>query len=191
MTNDTPPDDDTLLHLLATAPAKVRAEALSILYDRYSRLVYSIALHALVEPSLAEEVTQDVFLRAWEHAATYRPAIGKVSAWLAGITRHRAIDVLRRRRARAEGHSFPLNDLADFEPPSEQNIEQETELALQQQRIRRILQELPSEQRHALALAYFRGLTQEEIAQELGQPLGTIKTRIRLGMQKLRQLLQE
>jgi RNA polymerase sigma-70 factor, ECF subfamily len=189
--NDTVLDDDTLLRLLAYAPATKRAEALGLLYDRYSRLIYGISLHMLGEQTLAEEVTQDVFLRAWEHAATYHPAAGKVSTWLAGITRHRAIDVLRRQSARAEGHSISLNHLDDFEPPSSQNIENETELVLQQQRIRHAMQELPIEQRHALALAYFHGLTQEEIAQALGQPLGTIKTRIRLGMQKLRQLLQE
>lgn len=178
-------DDETLLRLAARS----EPDALGALYDRYSRLVYGLALHVTGDPPLAEEITQDVFLRVWQHAAEYRPGQGKLSGWLAGITRHRAIDVYRHHQTDAQAHSHPWDDLPQFDPPDSQNIEQEADQRLDSRRVRQALAALPTEQRQALALAYFRGYTQEEIAQALEQPLGTVKTRIRLGMQKLRSLL--
>jgi RNA polymerase sigma-70 factor, ECF subfamily len=180
-------DDERLIQWVARA----NSDALSELYDRYSRLVFGVALNTIGNQTLAEDITQDVFMRVWERASTYRAEHGKVSHWVAGIARHRAIDVYRHQQTTAEGHSFLLDDLPHFDPPSSQNIEQEVELESQRERLRQALFELPKEQREALALAYFRGYSHDEAAKALGEPLGTVKTRIRLGMQKLRQILED
>jgi len=110
--------------------------------------------------------------------------------WVAGIARHRSIDMIRHRQVRAEGHSESWEDLPLFDPPDAQNIEQDFEHENQKQRIRLALYSLPKEQRDSLALVYFRGCTHEEAANILGEPLGTVKTRIRLGMQKLKNILE-
>jgi RNA polymerase sigma-70 factor, ECF subfamily len=180
-------DDPALLRLIAAGDDG----ALEVIYDRYSRLVFSIALHLLGEPAAAEEVTLDVFTRLWQNADQYDPGRAQLNTWLTSISRHRAIDRLRRRDVRPEGHSLPLDEvnfvLAEHNPGPEDNAA----LHLQQERVRAALRELPEEQRRALALAYLRGLTQREIAERLGLPLGTVKTRIRLAMEKLRFLLRE
>jgi RNA polymerase sigma-70 factor, ECF subfamily len=180
-------DDEQLIQLVARA----NSDALSELYDRYSRLVFGVALNTIGDQAQAEEITQDVFMRVWERASTYRSEYGKVSSWVAGIARHRAIDVYRHQQVSSEGHTSLLDDLPHFDPPSSQNIESEVEFKSQRGRLRQALFELPKEQREALALAYFRGLSHDEVAQALGEPLGTVKTRIRLGMQKLRHLLED
>jgi RNA polymerase sigma-70 factor, ECF subfamily len=179
-------DDETLLRLIARS----QENALSVLYDRYSRLVYSVALNALSDPAKAEEVTQDVFVRVWEKADTFRVEQGHVATWLAGITRNRSIDVFRRGRSRLEDQQISWEDAESFNPTDPQNVEAEADLAQRQRRVRWAVAQLPDEQKRALGLAYFQGLSHPEIAQTLGEPLGTIKTRIRLGMQKLRLLLQ-
>jgi RNA polymerase sigma-70 factor (ECF subfamily) len=180
-------DDEVLIGLVAHR----RAEALSELYDRYNRLVFSLALNSVGSPAAAEEITQDVFLRVWERASTYRAGRAKVSTWLTSITRHRSIDRLRRRGARPEQHSVRWADLAPADMPRVDGPEAAVELSFQQQRVRAALAELPEEQRQALALAYFLGYSHSQIADTLDQPLGTVKTRIRLGMQKLRTMLQD
>ncbi len=179
-------DDETLLRLIAHS----HENALSVLYDRYSRLVYSVALNALSDPARAEEVTQDVFVRVWEKAETFRAEQGHVATWLAGITRNRSIDVFRRGKARHENLLISWEDAESFNPLAPQNVEAEVDLAQRQRRVRWAVTQLPTEQKQALGMAYFYGLSHPEIAQALGEPLGTIKTRIRLGMQKLRQLLR-
>ena len=179
-------DDETLLRLIARS----QESALSELYDRYNRLVYSVALSALADPARAEEVTQDVFVRVWEKAETFRAEQGRVATWLAGITRNRSIDVFRRGRARMEHMHISWEDAESLNPPAPQNVEAEADLAQRQRQVRWAVTQLPDEQRQALGMAYFHGLSHPEIAEELGEPLGTVKTRIRLGMQKLRQLLQ-
>jgi RNA polymerase sigma-70 factor (ECF subfamily) len=179
-------DDEALFRHIARA----QSDALSELYDRYGRLVYSVALGIVGEQSIAEEVTQDTFLRAWKHAHRYQSSQGKATTWLISITRNGAIDALRRQQARPEGHSASWDDLPVFDPPSAENIETDFELVTQKQRVRQALASLSDEQRVTLALAYFRGLTQEEIAKNLRLPLGTVKTRMRLAMQRLRQFLQ-
>jgi RNA polymerase sigma-70 factor (ECF subfamily) len=179
-------DDETLLRLIARS----QENALSVLYDRYNRLVYSVALSALSDPAKAEEVTQDVFVRVWEKAGTFRAEQGHVATWLAGITRNRSIDVFRRGRARMENMQISWEEAESFTPPAPQNVEAEADLAQRQQQVRWAVTQLPEEQKQALGMAYFYGLSHPEIAQALGEPLGTVKTRIRLGMQKLRLLLQ-
>jgi RNA polymerase sigma-70 factor (ECF subfamily) len=165
-------------------------DALSELYDRYSRLVFSLALNLVGDRSTAEEITLDVFTRVWRRAVTYRPEQAKVSTWLTSIARYRAIDMLRRQGARGMESTV---DWAEVDRDAVSHIdgpEEAADLALQQQRIRLAMAELPSVQRQALALAYFRGYTHREIAEVLDEPLGTVKTRIRLAMQKLREILQ-
>ena len=180
-------DDPALLSLIARS----QEGALAQLYDRYSRLVFSIAYAIVHDQATAEEITLDVFMRVWQKAATYRPEQAKVSTWLTHITRNHAIDVLRRQVSRAEQNTVPWEDkISLFGSPS-QSPSDSTEESLQRDRIRSALAVLPPEQRQVLWMAYFEGYTQTGIAETLEQPLGTIKTRIRLAMQKLRDLLQE
>jgi len=171
--------------------AQTRSEALGELYDRYNRLVFGMARNAVGDQALAEEITQDVFMRIWNKATTYQPEQGKVVSWIAGITRNRAIDVFRHQKTRLDGDSLSFDELPFFDPPDSQNVERETETRIKGQRVQQALFLLPKDQRDALALAYFKGYTHEEAAEVLGEPLGTVKTRIRLGMQKLRELLEE
>lgn len=180
-------EDNALLRLMA----RRQEQALSELYDRYSRLVYSVALNVLVDETLAEEVTQDVFLRVWEKAETFDSNLGKVSTWLASVARNRAIDILRSRRKRPEGNlaGFSIEDALDLPAPA--NVEAEVELARRQQRLRRAMAQLPEAQRQALAYAYLLGYSHSQIAAELNEPLGTVKTRIRMAMQSLRALLAD
>jgi RNA polymerase sigma-70 factor (ECF subfamily) len=182
-------DDQSLMRLIARSQER----ALSELYDRYSQLVYSMALNVVGDPAVAEEITQDVFIRIWDHAGTYQAERSKVTTWMTSLTRHRSIDVLRSLKVRPEGHGVPW-DIGDIEPSNYEsnpvNVEQEVEISQKRRRIRQAISTLPEEQREALAYAYFQGYTHREIAKVLDEPLGTIKTRIRLAMQKLRQLLE-
>jgi RNA polymerase sigma-70 factor (ECF subfamily) len=180
-------DDATLVSLAA----RDHQDALGELYDRYSRLVFSLALNAVGDHASAEEITLDVFTRVWEKADTYRPERAQVSTWLTSITRHRSIDVLRRRGSRPEQHSMGWAEVSPDAMPSMDGPEEVAELALQQQRVRAAIAELSPDQQQVLALAYFRGYTHREIAKTLDQPLGTVKTRIRLAVQKLREMLRE
>jgi RNA polymerase sigma-70 factor (ECF subfamily) len=179
-------DDQTLIGLIIHA----RAEALSELYDRYSRMVFSLALHSVGDTATAEEITQDVFLRVWQRARQYRADRAKVSTWLTSITRHRAIDQLRRRGSRPEQYSVAWAEITPGAEPAANGPEGAVSLGMERERVRAAIAQLPHEQQQVLALAYFQGLSQSQIAEATGQPLGTVKTRIRLGVQKLRELLQ-
>lgn len=167
--------------------------ALSELYDRYSRLVFSLALKTVGDQASAEEIAQDVFFRVWEKAGTYQPEQAKVSTWLTSIARYRSIDMLRRRGVRPESNSIAWPDLSPGSMPSTDGRRPEDSAAqsLQAQRVRAAINRLPIEQQQALEMAYFYGYTHSQIAATLDIPLGTIKTRIRLGMQKLRKMLIE
>jgi RNA polymerase sigma-70 factor (ECF subfamily) len=167
-----------------------RPEALSELYERYVRLVFSLALHSVGDPATAEEITQDVFFNVWEKAHTYRSDQAKVSTWLTSVARYRSIDILRRRGSRPERNSVGWEDVsASGIPVMEDGPEEVATQFHEQRRVREAILSLPGEQQEALALAYFEGLSHSQIAERLGQPLGTVKTRIRLAMQKLRELL--
>jgi RNA polymerase sigma-70 factor (ECF subfamily) len=165
--------------------------ALAELYDRYSRLVYSLAIRSLGEDTLAEEVTQDVFMQAWNKAGLYDSSQGKVSTWLCSMARNRSIDMLRRQGVRPEGHRAAFEDGVVQPENDPEVLERSVELRIQKERVRTAMSGLPSEQRDVLELAYFQGMSQQEIASALNQPLGTVKTRVRLAMQKLRQVLVE
>jgi RNA polymerase sigma-70 factor (ECF subfamily) len=172
--------------------AQAKVEALDELYRRYSRLVFSLAIEMVSDQGVAEEITLDIFTRVWEKASTYRAEQAQVNTWLVSMTRHRAIDWLRQQSVRLDQTSLSWADVSpETVPQNSDTPEQHVEIALRKQRVRAAVAQLPPVQQEALALAYFKGQTHQEIAETLGQPLGTVKTRIRLGMQKLRQLLQD
>jgi RNA polymerase sigma-70 factor (ECF subfamily) len=162
--------------------------ALSTLYDRYSRLVFSLAMRIVGERTLAEEITADAFVSVWRAAASFAEERGRVGPWLMSITRHRAIDELRRLSVRPEGSAVDLNEAVNA--AQSDSVDDLVGVKRQRELVRTALATLPPPQREALELAYFGGLTQQEIADKTGQPLGTIKTRMRLGMQKLRDELR-
>lgn len=182
-----PASDEALLRQISRA----ETQALSELYDRYGRLVFSLAVRVVGDSETAEEITQDVFVQVWKKAQTYQPDLGRPVTWLVSIARHRAIDMLRRRRVRPserldglEEEDFPLKTLDEDAP------EHLSELSQSRERLQRALASLPEEQRRVLLLAYFEGLSHRELAEKFSQPLGTVKTRLRLGLQKLRQQLE-
>jgi RNA polymerase sigma-70 factor (ECF subfamily) len=183
--NDAIRDDVTLIRLVAQA----QTDAFGEFYDRYSRLVFSLALAIVGDRAAAEEVTQDVFVRVWQRAGTYRADQAKVSTWLTAITRHHAIDILRRQNARHESNSVSWDQIPPQAAPAAHDLEERAELSLRRERIRAAVAQLPADQQQVLALAYFHGYTHHQIADVLHQPLGTVKTRLRLAMQKLRQIL--
>jgi RNA polymerase sigma-70 factor (ECF subfamily) len=161
--------------------------ALAGLYDESCSLVYGIALRILRNEADAEEVTSDVYLQVWRSASDFDDKRGSVNAWLTMLARSRSIDRLRSRaRARREEALDTLTDL----PSGTETPESASWLGQQRARVRKALESLSPEQREAIEMAYFSGLTQSELAAKLQQPLGTIKTRIRLGMIKLRERLQ-
>jgi RNA polymerase sigma-70 factor (ECF subfamily) len=178
-------DDSFLIRLIAEAST----DAIKELYDRYNRLVFSVAIAMVGDRSVAEEVTMDVFMRVWKGAHTYHPDRAKVRTWLVAITRHHAIDVLRWQYSHPDQKSLDLNDELLQNWSAIPDPEARAESSLEQARIREAVAQLPAEQRQVLILAYFRGHTHQQIADMLEQPLGTIKTRIRLAMQKLRKML--
>jgi RNA polymerase sigma-70 factor (ECF subfamily) len=169
--------------------AKRDAQALNELLNRYQHIVFSTALYLLKDAALAEDLALAVFTWVWDKAGEYQPERAKVSTWLLMITRNRAIDQLRRQTARKEDRQVSWSglDIAD----DSSNPEAEVEERLQSDRLRGAIAGLPPEQSEILALAYFNGLTHQEIADRQGLPLGTVKTRIRLALQKLRESLVE
>ncbi len=180
------PDDLALLGQISSG----NNFALGSFYDRYSRLVFSLAVSISGDEAAAEEITQDVFTQVWHKAATYQPELASVSTWLASITRNRAIDMYRRQNVRPEGHMVYWDAEPSFDLPADGNVEDQAESNMQGQRLRQAVNSLPDEQKRVLALAFFQGYTHEEIAQVCAEPLGTVKTRIRLAMHKLRHILK-
>ena len=181
-----PPDDEDLIRSIVEG----KSTALGELYDRYGRLVYSLVFQVVGDSGTAEEVSQEVFLQIWNKAGTYHAEQGKVATWLTSVARHKAIDSLRRKGARPEGHQveFEGDDESDLVDPV--GVEEQVELSQRSLAVRQAISHLPPDQKKALAMAYFKGMTHQEVADAIGEPLGTIKTRIRLGMLKLRQLLE-
>lgn len=164
------------------------ADALADLYDRHSRAIFSFALHIVGEQADAEDVVQEVFSQAWAQAPRYQASRGSVAAWLFTITRSRAIDRLRARRARPDSEAAArsqLDDLVDPAAPPDLSLV----TGEQVNRLRNAIAGLPVSQRAVVELAYFEGLTQTEIAARLEEPLGTVKTRVRLALLKLREAM--
>lgn len=163
--------------------ARVRArdaDAFEELYDAYHRLVYRVALRMLGDAHAAEDVTQSVFMKVWSAPELFRG--GNLGAWIVRITRNRTLDALRSRNAHPESE-LPAT-LVETEA-----IEDVAFARLDADRVRAALSNLPPEQRDAIELGFFGGITHEEIAKRSGTPLGTIKTRIRMGLRKLRAAL--
>jgi RNA polymerase sigma-70 factor (ECF subfamily) len=177
------PDEKLLARIVARDEA-----ALAALYERYIRLIYALALRITGDRLTAEEVVQDVFQNVWQSAGSYRVNAGTVSSWLLGITRHRAIDATRSKRERARAREETLDPGAPL--AASLPVEQEVAQRLEREAMRQALDELPSSQRQAIEMAYYGGLSGSEIAAALGEPLGTVKTRLRLGLLKLRDLLR-
>jgi RNA polymerase sigma-70 factor (ECF subfamily) len=164
-------------------------EALAALYDRHGRTIYSIALAILHDSSRAEDVTQDVFLTLWQQPERFDPALGRFAPWCYRIARNRAIDLLRQRRRDvqpADAAVFELMLGSASDAPEETVVS-----GMEAVRVRQALAKLVPEQRQVLELAYFGGLSQSQMAEELGIPLGTIKTRVRTGLLRLRELLDD
>ena len=160
---------------------------LEAIYDRYHAMAYALALRITTETGLAEDVVQDSFLGVWRNAGRYAEARGTVRSWLLAIVRHRAIDAMRRQRA-----SVALGEEPDEALPPNltlPDIWPEVAGRLDSERVREAIASLPPAQREAIELAYFDGLTQREIAERTGAPLGTVKSRMRLGLVALREQL--
>jgi len=179
-------DSNSAVHLIQRAATQDR-EAFSQLYDRFSTLVFSLAMRMLRAQSDAEDLLQEVFMQVWRQAGNYSQERGSPEAWIINIARSRAIDKLRSIRRRDK--SFVLtDDPAGAESPD--NVEKaagDTEARLA---MTSALGHLPEAQRRVLELAYFGGLSQTEIADRLKEPLGTVKTRMRAGIQRLRSMLE-
>jgi RNA polymerase sigma-70 factor (ECF subfamily) len=164
-------------------------QAVSELYDQIAGPLFSVAVRILRDAADAEEVVQDVFVQIWEKAATFEPDLGSAFHWTLSITRHRCIDRLRSRQRRARLAEEFQNDMLSQQSPLLENrpaLDTDDTGA-----VRTALKDLPEDQRQAIELAFFGGKTHLEIAELLNQPLGTIKARIRRGMLKLRDSLQE
>jgi len=165
-------------------------DALGLLYERYSRAVYSFSLRIVGDAQVAEEILQEVFVRAWQQGGSFQTARGSLITWLLSITHNLSIDEVRRRKRRPQKADSEEPELILASLPDEgSDVEEEAWLSSLRVSIQDALQQLPAAQREAIELAYFQGLTQREIADTLGEPLGTIKTRMRLGMLKLREQL--
>ena len=183
----TPDGNDPDRDLLARV-ATGELDALDGLYERYRTMAYSIALRITAEQTLAEDVVQEAFLGAWRNAARYVPGRGSVKTWLLAIVHHRAIDAIRRRRPTTE---FPEPDAPGGvpEPLTLPDVWGSVAEGLDRTAVAAALVAISSVQREAIELAYFGGLTQVEISDRLGVPLGTVKSRMRLGLLALRRVL--
>ncbi len=164
--------------------------ALDELYRRHSRPVYSLALHILRDPATAEDVTQEVFLKLWRQSESYVPERGALGSWLLSVAHNRAIDVVRRRRLREEYRLPGSQEVGDVVADGSIDPGDAAGIAEMARTVRSALERIPPAQRQAIEMAFFQGKTHVEISDELGEPLGTAKTRIRLGMRKLRSLLE-
>lgn len=172
--------DQELILLLREQPT----QGMAALYDAFGRLVFSVALRVVEDHGAAEEITQDVFLRCWHHIDQYKPQYGSLATWLASIARNRAVDELRSRRGREARREVSDEFLGLFSvsPPID-------ELLLRHE-IQAALVHLPAAQREVVELVYWGGLTRREIAEKLELPLGTVHTRLRLAMDRLRIFLE-
>lgn len=157
-------------------------QAMAAIFDRYSGIVYSVALRVLKDAGQAEDVMQDIFIQVWKKPGAFVSGRGSLGAWLVVVARNRAIDSLRRRR--------PSDSVEDVVLTSSTNLAVESERSILMEKVRLYLANLPPEQRKSVEMAYFEGLSHSEIAEKTGDPLGTVKTRIRLALIALRKAMQ-
>jgi RNA polymerase sigma-70 factor (ECF subfamily) len=161
------------------------AAALATLYDRYSTLAYAVSLKITRDATLAQDIVQEAFLGVWRNAGRYAAGRGSVRTWVLAIAHHRAIDAIRRRRPTSE---LPEGDAPPLVVP---DIWHEVSGRLDREEIRQALETLSPPQREAIELAYYSGLTQQEIAEKTATPLGTVKSRVRLGLLAMRRALEQ
>jgi len=174
--------DEAVIALIARSDEQALAE----LYDRFGRVAYGLARRILRDEALAEDAVQDAFLTAWRRADTFMPERSKASTWLLTLVHRRAVDLVRREeRRRAE----PIDESTEI--PTDTTAEDVAWLRFERERVQAALRQLPDQQREALELAYYGGFTQSELAERLGQPVGTIKSRMFSGLGRLRDLLAE
>ncbi len=167
-------DDAALLALVQKGDDR----AMASLFDRYSKVVYSVALRVLRDPSTAEDILQEVFMQIWRNPESFVATRGSLGGWLAVVARNRAIDTLRRKK--------PMDQVDDMSLASNYNLANEAERNSLMEKARSVIYKLPTEQRKTLEMAFFDGLTHSEIAEMTGDPLGTVKTRIRSALTTLR-----
>lgn len=183
--NATKAEEARLMSLIANQDEA----SLSIVFERYKRYLTGVAYNVLGSREMAEDVVLDVFVRVWEKANTFESSKGTLRGWLTRLTRNRAIDILRQSGQKMMDRSVEWTEVHDNIVSSGENPEKLTELAMMAKKVRDAMKELPEEQRELIGLAYFKGLSNSKIAAATGLPLGTVKTRIRLGMQKLREAM--
>jgi RNA polymerase sigma-70 factor (ECF subfamily) len=181
--NDYP--DETLLGLVHRQDMR----AYELLYDRHAQVVYNLLVRIVREASAAEELVQEVFWVVWQRADQYQGA-GTVAAWLYRIARNKGLDHLRRQRVRPQPAPAALETLERSMRYFTNSAENEVEQSWRRQQVTQALESIPNEQRHCLELAFFEGLSQREIAARTRTPLGTVKTRMRIGMEKLERILR-
>ena len=165
--------------------------ALEAIYDRYAQRIYSLALSILNDASLAEDAVQEVFSNIWQKAGTYRPEMAAPGTWIMSVAHHKVVDYFRSRRRAADLLAPHDDDALQRIPSQALSVEEQVARGFDARMVRAALLELPEEQRRPLYLSAWHGYTQSEIAKLLGWPLGTVKTRMRLGMQKLKAALEE
>lgn len=178
-------EDQTLIEAIVNGDSN----SLSILFNRYNRYLMGVAYNVLGSKELAEEVVLDTFTRVWEKGKTYDRSKGTLRGWMTRLARNRAIDVLRQSGQKMMDRSVEWTEVHDNIISSGINPEKATDLSIMAQKVRDAMQDLPEEQRDLIELAYFKGLSNSKISAATGIPLGTVKTRIRLGMQKLREAM--
>ena len=171
-------DDSALLGLVQRGDE----HAMASIFDRYSKVVYSVALRVLRDPSAAEDILQEIFMQIWRSPDSFIATRGSLGGWLAVVSRNRSIDVLRRKR--------PTESIDDMQFASSYNLANEAERNSMMEKARVMINQLPAEQRKTLEMAFFDGLTHAEIAEMTGDPLGTVKTRIRSALITLRKAFQ-
>lgn len=166
-------------------------KALEAIYDKYAPRIYSLAMSILHDPSLADDAVQEVFSNIWQKAGSYRPEMAAPGTWIMSVAHHKIVDYFRSRR-RADDHTVPPDTAAMHRIPDPTlSVEQQAERNFNARLVRAALLELPEEQSRPLYLSAWHGCSQSEIARLLDIPLGTVKTRMRLGMQKLKAALEE
>ncbi|MBW4026858.1 RNA polymerase sigma factor [Acidipila rosea] len=157
-------------------------DAMVAIYDRYAPMIYSVALRVLKDPGEAEDIVQEILVQVWQNPASFVSERGSFGAWLVVVARNRSIDRLRRRK--------PSESVDEVVLPATTNLANEAERSIMLEKVRQVLVGLPTEQQKSLELAFFEGLTHTEIAAKTGDPLGTVKTRIRMALTSLRKAMQ-
>jgi RNA polymerase sigma factor (sigma-70 family) len=185
------PVDQLSDEVLLSAVARGAVWAMEILYERYSRILYSLAYRMVADHQVAEDLLQDAFLAVWRRATSYSPQSGAARSWVVSIMHHRTIDYLRSVRRRSTLKEASWEEVERDERTAFPDAWDEAWQNIQSAKIREALMKLPTEQRMVIELAYFQGWTHSEIAEGCQIPLGTVKARMRLGLARLKRVVEE